>query len=65
MLTPDKAIDCGTLRRLVDAGARVGAEVVGSGGRWGIVINYGPTSQTLTATRGRPKTFRQFDTLAG
>jgi hypothetical protein len=65
MLIPDKTIDHGTLRRLVDAGARVGAEVVGSGGSWGIVINYGRTSQTLAATRGRPKTFRQFETLAG
>lgn len=65
MLTPDKTIDHGTLRRLVEAGARVGAEVVGSGGSWGIVINYGRSSQTLAATRGTPKTFRQFETLAG
>lgn len=65
MPIPDKTIDHGTLRRLVDAGAHVGAEVVGSGGSWGIVINYGRTSQTLAATRGRPKTFRQFETLAG
>jgi hypothetical protein len=65
MFNPDKTIDHGTLRRLVDAGAHVGAEVVGSGGSWGIVINYGRNSQTLAATRGRPKTFRQFETLAG
>ena len=65
MLTADRTIDHGTLRRLVDAGAHVDAEVVGSGGSWGIVINYGRTSQTLAATRGRPKTFRQFETLAG
>jgi hypothetical protein len=65
MLIPDKTIDHGTLRRLVDAGAHVGAEVVGSGGSWGIVINYGRSSQTLAATRGKPKTFRQFETLAG
>jgi hypothetical protein len=65
MLTPNKTIDHGTLRRLVEAGAHVGAEVVGSGGSWGIVINYGRSSQTLAATRGRPKTFRQFETLAG
>lgn len=65
MLTPDKTIDHGTLRRLVEAGAHVGAEVVGSGGSWGIVINYGRSSQTLAATRGTPKTFRQFETLAG
>jgi hypothetical protein len=65
MLTSDKTIDHGTLRRLVAAGAHVGAEVVGAGGSWGVVINYGRTSQTLAATRGRPKTFRQFETLAG
>jgi len=65
MITPDRTIDHGTLRRLVDAGVHVGAEVVGSGGSWGIIINYGRTSQTLAATRGRPKTFRQFETLAG
>lgn len=57
-------IDHGTLRRLVAAGAHVGAEVVGTGRRWGVVINYGRTSQTLAATRGQPKTFRQFETLA-
>lgn len=65
MLTPDKTIDHGTLRHLVEAGAHVGAEVVGSGGSWGIIINYARTSQTLAATRGRPKTFRRFETLAG
>ena len=65
MLTPDKTIDHGTLRRLLAAGAHVGAEVVGAGGRWGVVINYGRASQTLAATRGRPRTFRQFETLAG
>jgi len=64
MPTTDKTIDHGTLRRLVTAGAHVGAEVVGAGGSWGVVINYGRTSQTLAATRGRPKTFRQFETLA-
>jgi hypothetical protein len=65
MLTTDKTIDHGTLRRLVAAGANVGAEVIGSGRSWGIVINYGRSSQTLAATRGRPKTFRQFETLTG
>jgi hypothetical protein len=65
MLTPDKTIDHGTLRRLLAAGAQVGAEVVGTGGSWGVVINYGRTSQTLAARRGRPKTFRRFETLAG
>ena len=65
MLTPDKTIDHGTLRRLLAAGVQVGAEVVGTGSSWGVVIDYGRTSQTLAATRGRPKTFRQFETLAG
>ena len=37
MQTPDKTIDHGTLRRLVDAGARVGAEVIGATGGWGVV----------------------------
>jgi hypothetical protein len=65
MPAPDKTIDHSTLRRLVAAGTRVGAEVVGTGGSWGVVINCGRTRQTLAATRGRPKTFRQFETLAG
>ena len=50
MQTPDKTIDHSTLRRLVDAGANVGAEVVGASGGWGVVINYGRASQTLAAT---------------
>ena len=65
MQTPDKTIDHSTLRRLVDAGARVGAEVVGGAGGWGVVISYGRASQTLAATRGAPRTWRQFETLAG
>lgn len=65
MQTPDKTIDHGTLRRLVDAGAQVGAEVIGATGGWGVIINYGRASQTLSATRGQPRTWRQFETLAG
>ena len=64
MITREKTIDHGTLRRLVDAGVHVGAEVVASGGSWVIVINHGGSSQKLVATRGRPKTFWQFETLA-
>ena len=64
MQPPEKTIDHGTLRRLVNAGANVGAEVVGAAGGWGVVINYGRASQTLAATRGKPRTFRQFETLA-
>ena len=48
MQTPDKTIDNGSLRRLVEAGAQVGAEEVGSTGGWGVVINDGRFSQTLT-----------------
>lgn len=65
MPTADKTIDHGTLRRLVDAGAHVGAEVIGASGGWGVVIRYGHASQTLSATRGQPRTWRQFETLAG
>ena len=64
MQTPEKTMDHGTLRRLVNAGANVGAKVVGAAGGWGVVINYGRASQTLAATRGKPRTFRQFETLA-
>ncbi len=65
MQTPDKTIDHGALRRLVAAGAQVGAEVVGVADSWGVVIRYGRASQTLAATRGTPRTWRQFETLAG
>ena len=65
MQIPDKTIDHATLRRLVDAGTHVGAEVIGATGGWGVVINYGRASQTLSATRGQPRTWRQFETLAG
>ena len=65
MQVPDKTIDHGTLRRLVDAGTHVGAEVIGGTGGWGLVINYGRASQTLSATRGQPRTWRQFETLVG
>lgn len=64
MQTLEKTIDHGTLRRLIDAGADVGAEVIGAAGGWGVVIMYGRASQALTATRGTPRTFRQFETLA-
>ena len=65
MQSPEKTIDHSTLRRLIDAGAHIGAEVVAGAGGWGGVINYGRASQTLAATRGQPRTFRQFETLAG
>ena len=65
MQTPAKTIDHSTLRRLVDAGENVGAEAVGAAGGWTVVINYGRARQALTVTRGTPRTFRQFETLAG
>jgi hypothetical protein len=65
MHASEKTIDHSTLRRLVDAGAQVGAEVVGGADGWGVVINYGHASQTLAATRGTPRRWRQFETLAG
>ena len=64
MLTREKTIDHSTLRRLVDAGAAVGAEVIGATGGWGVVLHYGRASQTLAVTRGEPRTFRKFETLA-
>lgn len=60
----EKTIDHRTLRSLMSAGAHVGAEVVGQAGAWGIIINYGRASQTLAASRGEPRMFRKFETLA-
>jgi hypothetical protein len=65
MNTPETTIDHGTLRRLLGAGVQVGAEVVGHGARWGVVIRHGRIRQTLASTRGGPRVFRQFETLAG
>ncbi|CAM4202507.1 hypothetical protein [Roseateles saccharophilus] len=64
MSTLEKTIDHSTLRRLMSAGAHVGAQIVGQAGSWGVVINYGRASQTLAAARGEPRTFRKFETLA-
>lgn len=64
MQTHTKTITHSTLRSLVDAGAPLGAEVVGAAGGWGVVINYGRASQTLAVQRGEPRTFRKFETLA-
>ncbi|MDC8773447.1 antitoxin PaaA2 family protein [Roseateles albus] len=57
-------IDHHTLQRLVSAGASVGAEVNGCAGGWEVVINYGSAKQPLVATRGKPRKFRNFTTLA-
>ena len=64
MQSSTKTITHSTLRSLVDAGAPLGAEVVGEAGGWGVVINYGRASQTLAVQRGEPRTFRKFETVA-
>lgn len=64
MHTSEQTIDHGTLCRLVDAGAQVGVEVIGAAGGWGVVLHYGRARQTLAVTRGEPRTFRRFETLA-
>ena len=64
MRPSDQTIDHSTLRRLVHAGAHVGADVVGAGDSWGVVVHYGRVSQTLAATRGEPRLFKKFETLA-
>ena len=53
-----------TLLSLVDAGAPLGAEVVGATGGWGVVIKYGRARKTLAVQRGEPRTFRKFETVA-
>jgi hypothetical protein len=62
--TTPQTIDHSTLQRLIGAGASVAAEVIAGAGGWGVVINYERARQTLAATRGKPRTFRQFETLA-
>ena len=57
-------IDHSTARQLVSAGLNPAAEVVGLGKRWGVRLRCGEHLQTLTATRGQPKTFARFETLA-
>ncbi len=61
----ESTIDHSTLRHLVDIGTPVGAEVTANAGAWGVVIKVGRVSQTLAAARGKPRTWRQFETLAG
>lgn len=56
-------IDHTTLARLVEAGAVRGADVVGHGSGWGVVVKYGMTERALAASRGAVRTFRKFETL--
>jgi hypothetical protein len=65
MQIASQTIDHAGLRRLLSTGATVGAEVVAGSGGWGVIIRCGRVSQQLAATRGAPRTFRQFETLAG
>jgi hypothetical protein len=64
MQATEQTIDHGTLRRLVDAGGRIGARIVGQAGAWGIIISHGRSRRTLAAARGEARTFRKFETLA-
>lgn len=64
MQTHAKTITHSTLRSLADAGAPLGAEVVGAAGAWGVVIHDGQARQTLALQRGEPRMFRKFETLA-
>lgn len=59
-----KTIDHDTLRRLLDTGSPVRADVVGRAGGWGVVINHGRAHQILTVRRGHARLFRRFETLA-
>jgi hypothetical protein len=56
-------IDQTTLARLVEAGAVRGADVIGYGDGWGVVIKYGVSERALAARRGAVRTFRKFETL--
>jgi hypothetical protein len=56
-------IDHTTLAHLVEAGAVHGAEVIGHGQGWGVVVKYGKTERALAARRGAVRSFRKFETL--
>jgi hypothetical protein len=63
MTSSADTIDHTTLSRLVEAGAVRGADVIGHGGGWGVVVKYGKTQRALAARRGAVRTFRKFETL--
>ncbi len=63
MATTADTIDHTTLARLVEAGAVRGAEVIGHGQGWGVVVKYGMTERVLAARRGAVRSFRKFETL--
>ena len=58
-------IDHVTLEHLVEAGAILGANIVGQPGGWGVVIQIGMTERALAAKRGAVRIFRKFETLVG
>lgn len=63
MGTTADTIDHTALARLVEAGAVRGADVIGHGSGWGVVVKYGMTERALAARRGGVRNFRKFETL--
>lgn len=63
MAIKTETIDHTTLARLVEAGAVRGADVIGHGSGWGVVVKYGMTERELATRRGAVRTFRKFETL--
>ncbi|MEY2343280.1 hypothetical protein AB4090_14410 [Acidithiobacillus sp. IBUN Pt1247-S3] len=59
-----ETIDHGTLSRLAEAGAVREAHIVGQGGGWAVLVQYGATERPLAAQRSRQvRLFRKFETL--
>eukprot|EP00887_Chlorella_sp_A99_P003788 scaffold31.g3788.t1 len=59
-----KTIDHGTLTRLVEAGAVLGAHIVGQPGGWAVMVKYGTQERTLATKNTRTvRLFRRFETL--
>lgn len=52
-----------TLQRLVEAGAVRGADVIGQGGGWIVIIKYGMVERALAAKVGTIRIFRKMETL--
>lgn len=63
MAIAEDTIDHTTLALLVEAGAVRGADVIGHGNGWGVVVRDGKTERALAARRGTVRTFRKFETL--
>ena len=58
-----ETIDQNTLKRLVEAGAVRGADIIGHQGGWGVVVKYGMTERALAARRGSIRSFRKLETI--